>query len=233
MSNYLDSLVAKARNVANAVQPRPSSPFEPSAAAGTPITGGDGVFAPEEGLSGAPSFDRSRSTSPPLEHATHKGQPRIDVNPSPGAVAPLPRVVANADAHHGSTASSGSSWTTPAARASIIKEGPLDSGPDSGDARVRSRPARDPESVFTPRPQPARPATIISREQVISLLRAAPQDGSGAVSAQDEAPTIKISIGRVDVRAIMPTTPAPRPAAARRASVSLDEYLKHQGERKR
>jgi len=44
---------------------------------------------------------------------------------------------------------------------------------------------------------------------------------------REQAPTIKITIGRVDVRAVMPAPPAPRPAPARRdPQLSLDDYLK-------
>ena len=43
----------------------------------------------------------------------------------------------------------------------------------------------------------------------------------------EPAPTIKITIGRVDVRAIMPAAPAPRPAPARPSpALSLEDYLK-------
>jgi hypothetical protein len=45
--------------------------------------------------------------------------------------------------------------------------------------------------------------------------------------AQEPAPTIRITIGRVEVRAVMPAQPAPRAAAAQRQpALSLDEYLK-------
>jgi hypothetical protein len=40
-------------------------------------------------------------------------------------------------------------------------------------------------------------------------------------------PTIKITIGRVDVRAVMPAAATPHPAPAqRRPALSLDDYLK-------
>jgi hypothetical protein len=43
------------------------------------------------------------------------------------------------------------------------------------------------------------------------------------------APVVRITIGRVEVRAIMPPAPAPRPAPARPApALSLDDYLKQQ-----
>jgi hypothetical protein len=43
---------------------------------------------------------------------------------------------------------------------------------------------------------------------------------------KETAPTIKITIGRIDVRAVMPTQPAPRQANERRPALSLDDYLK-------
>ena len=46
-------------------------------------------------------------------------------------------------------------------------------------------------------------------------------------AATQESPTIRISIGRVEVRAIMPASPAPRTAAAPQPPrLSLDEYRK-------
>lgn len=66
-------------------------------------------------------------------------------------------------------------------------------------------------------------------------IRAAP-DESVTVESPSEgrvrlkgtaSPTIKVTIGRIDVRAVMPAQPAPRPAPApRKSALSLDEYLK-------
>jgi hypothetical protein len=53
-----------------------------------------------------------------------------------------------------------------------------------------------------------------------------------ASSPAPTAPTIRVTIGRVDVRAL--AQPAPRPAAPRRASaIALNEYLKQRRERRR
>jgi hypothetical protein len=72
------------------------------------------------------------------------------------------------------------------------------------------------------------------------LISSSPDQGRGSQSSDraaalpsapeseaPAAPTIKITIGRVDVRAMMPDKEAPRPApAARNTALSLDEYLK-------
>jgi len=50
---------------------------------------------------------------------------------------------------------------------------------------------------------------------------------AGARLLEAREPTIRISIGRVDVRAIVPAQPESRPARSeRKAFVTLDEYLK-------
>jgi hypothetical protein len=56
---------------------------------------------------------------------------------------------------------------------------------------------------------------------------------SADVEHGESAPTIKITIGRVDVRATVPERPAPRPAAERPAALSLEEYLKERSGGKR
>jgi hypothetical protein len=64
------------------------------------------------------------------------------------------------------------------------------------------------------------------QERGSHLNRAAPLPPAPEAEAP-AAPTIKITIGRVDVRAMMPDQEAPRPApAARNTALSLDEYLK-------
>lgn len=52
------------------------------------------------------------------------------------------------------------------------------------------------------------------------------------IAKPDTAPTIKITIGRVDVRAVMQPQSAPRSAPERKPSLSLEEYLKQRSEGK-
>lgn len=59
-----------------------------------------------------------------------------------------------------------------------------------------------------------------------------PPGSAAAYSANrsDEAPTISVTIGRIDVRAIFAPPPVQRPGrAARPAAMSLDEYYKQRG----
>lgn len=58
--------------------------------------------------------------------------------------------------------------------------------------------------------------------------RTASKADSSIQQAASVAPTIKVSIGRVEVRAVVAQPPAARPAAAPVPKVSLDEYLKRQ-----
>ena len=63
-------------------------------------------------------------------------------------------------------------------------------------------------------------------------LRSAEPSPFPPVSAEPTAapPTIRVSIGRVEVRAVMPTPPAPKIAPARsHPAVSLNDYLKQRG----
>ena len=48
--------------------------------------------------------------------------------------------------------------------------------------------------------------------------------------ASDLQPTISVTIGRVDVRAVFSDPPAPRASRARQSAMSLDEYLKQRNE---
>jgi hypothetical protein len=94
------------------------------------------------------------------------------------------------------------------------------------------------------RPEPARPP---QEARVAKALRGAPTTTSPAlrpsgpplvpiqprVAAEegrprDETPTIHVSIGRVEVRAVQPP-PKPRRAERPAPSLSLDEYLKRYG----
>lgn len=82
----------------------------------------------------------------------------------------------------------------------------------------------------TARPAPARtPAFVVPRS---AMPRAAAPAGGEHGEAGDAAPRIKITIGRVEVRAVMPAAAPPpaRPPRAAPSSTSLEDYLR-KGER--
>lgn len=71
-------------------------------------------------------------------------------------------------------------------------------------------------------------APIFDSPQTPDQLSYAPH--SAAASHPDEAPTISVTIGRIDVRAIFAPPPVQRPGrASRPAAMSLDEYHKQRG----
>jgi hypothetical protein len=102
------------------------------------------------------------------------------------------------------------------------------------DQAAPEHPAAPPEALMPPPPSrtllvaPAiapRPGERQSSEIRLSDRAAVPP--SSPEAAAQTAPTIKITIGRVDVRAVMPERPASRPVPQRRSpAVSLEEYLK-------
>jgi hypothetical protein len=92
----------------------------------------------------------------------------------------------------------------------------------------------------TPADPTAAPETPARREATRSSLSDAPPSllpGSPTPRFQDaprsavpearEAPTIHVSIGRVEVRAVTP--PKPQPASQRAPALTLDAYLKRFG----
>lgn len=87
---------------------------------------------------------------------------------------------------------------------------------------VRMQPAAE-TRVHTP--TPARPPT--TREP--STVRRAVRESSDAAAAAPEAPAVRITIGRIEVRAVMPDSPGPLPKPvppSNSNAISLDEYLK-------
>jgi hypothetical protein len=85
-------------------------------------------------------------------------------------------------------------------------------------------PARETKSEES---QPASPQSIVVKPEVTTNI-AEPIFVEPELLAPDPAPSVKITIGRVDVTAIMPPTPTPVAAAREPATkaLSLEQYLK-------
>jgi hypothetical protein len=89
------------------------------------------------------------------------------------------------------------------------------------------------QTVDRARPPAQRSAAAPMRSREASSIRPAPgtpspvpQPAAQPLGA-DSAPTVEITIGRVEIRAVQPPAPTRRPAAERRGpSLSLEDYLK-------
>ena len=88
-------------------------------------------------------------------------------------------------------------------------------------------PSHDPETLA---PQPTRPGPV-----AVKIVARSSAGSSGPTASMvteptttpAPAPTIRVSIGRIEVRAIPPAPPTPRPRAARPSSgLSLEDFLK-------
>jgi len=72
------------------------------------------------------------------------------------------------------------------------------------------------------------PAPVVARPQVTHVPRAEPAapPATKEAPAPEAAPTIQVTIGRVEVRATPPPAPAPQRPRAKPPVMSLDEYLR-------
>jgi hypothetical protein len=222
MSGFLDRMAARAGGAAAEVAPRVPALFESGAVTTVPSE----AAAPEAGRVPV----RLPSVPPALPSPSSRREPSfasaresaVDVGP-PSAVAPM--------------ASAESRPHVPAAQ-------PVD--PDREPASVRAE--REPVSGPTERgPLPTRttrtmrttrqsqPAALVVPALPVALAPAALAGGmpESSVAAQRGPDVIRVSIGRVDVRAPAPAprpSPPPVPVAAAKADrLSLQDYLR--GER--
>lgn len=217
MSDYLSNLVAKSRNAAAVAQPRPASLFETSPRGSMHLENRDdpGVLT-EDVLSAEIPVDRPPATSRLVGHAA-------DTRPTILSAQPSDSVLSSSLVPHS---------TTPAPNRTTITDATVVPAAGSiGGFGHHSSPDQPASPTRGAEPLPA--VRVFTEKQALSMI-APSGDNVPPAPVREAGPTIKISIGRVDVRAIMPTASAPRPASPRRANpLSLDDYLKHDGERKR
>jgi hypothetical protein len=111
--------------------------------------------------------------------------------------------------------SSRAAGNTPRRRLTEYSDSSRDLGPSD---------ARPGEPVALPTQRPARPATIVVQPRVAPYSR--PERPARSQPAATLEPTIQVTIGRVEVRAMHPVAPsAPRERQAPTA-MSLEEYLR-------
>jgi hypothetical protein len=113
------------------------------------------------------------------------------------------------------------------------QDNPAEEGPRIAAAEHREAPDRPPASTTTPAAAAERlsPATVVPARPVRPIevrsgseLRSPGRDGS---STADEPQVIRVSIGRIEVRApVPPPVPVSRPEGHGPSTLSLDDYLR-------
>jgi hypothetical protein len=258
MSDYLDNLVARSLGLAEVVQPRPLSIFEPLQPTGLPAPDPNSLeevgepssnleplrvtsSAPDVKLSEAPPANlRETQSGPPSQNpvqVTRRGEsqstslliPHQPLMPAP--------VAGDADMR-----ADRSEYAAPAGQQTVDSQPAVSEHAPLRVVFHAATPA-DRQSTATQEATPLIPAhgtapssrTLLVAPEITlrpndRQERGDPwSDGPEPIPAaqRETAPTIKITIGRVDVRAVMPERPAPRPApVARNPALSLEEYLK-------
>lgn len=103
-----------------------------------------------------------------------------------------------------------------------------------GDEVRRSQPASIAPTPPAPAPAHADVPLLPLQPPEQPAAHAAEREASRAVEqAEPEPPSLRIHIGRIEVRAIQPPPPAPAPRVDPHPAMSLDEYLRRLNEERR
>jgi hypothetical protein len=224
MNDYLYNLAARTLRVVPAIEPRLASVFEPSSQFDLTVTAAEEAAvmtaesrqAETEIVNDKPDANQARPER--FNSEIKSGITQREAHQfSQRTVLPL-RV--NVKALN----------VDDSAQQSVQAESQL---PESSLFRRAERLTADFESIESSAKENAQAAAIQIRPS-ITPLSVSGQTGEAMnvepatnETAKESAPVVRISIGRVEVRAVLPTAPAPRPAPARpRPGLSLDDYLK-------
>ncbi len=242
MPDFLNRLAARALGVAPVAQPIVPAMFSPAS-----------VEVREPASHSFVEMSESPAALP-LSDAMAPAEARLDLDRQRGADAPL----VPPDSSAVSLRDSGMSATSAQPR---LHRPPLSTVPSlAAPSRRESQSEREVEAEITPRFHipPAQPDTTgIAERQVIVAKpmgneatvqlaplfsavasahegRVQPSRRSDFVAPAPEAPVIRVTIGRVDVRAEFPVAPwRPAPRRAQAAALSLEEYAKQRREGQR
>jgi hypothetical protein len=246
MSRLFSHLAARARGAAVLVRPRLPSLFEPAgfSAAADPEVFSFESEAPASAARPASSVDLAPQVEPKREEAeplpTPSGQPPAAVSSeAPSARSPLPPI----------SATSPPAPTPPNPRPSEQaalepKRGPARE--TQGDRPGAVQPSSLPQSVSPPSaptaptepPSPTPAATFIRAQFPLRADAPRPpaikpaRDATRTRDAAHSAAPIQVTIGRIEVLAEAPTSPAPRRGAAPSPVMSLDDYLRSRSARR-
>jgi hypothetical protein len=238
MNRYLDNIVARTLGSARGVEPRLASVFEPSSTAGA-IGGAITDESDPQSLAGVtPAFVYA-------DHGTEDPKPPTGGSASAGITAETAsRGTADEKFDRPANHAEGAPHTTENFAGRTLYAGMEQTRRDNDAVRLQLEPhaadsRRMNERSVSQIPDRSRRAGILVSTDTVethadarhgklpigAVPSAAITAGTRLLEARE--PAIRISIGRVDVRAIVPAQPESRPPRSeRKAFVTLDQYLK-------
>jgi len=214
MNNFLNQLVDRSLSESMAIQPRVPSLFEPIRSAHQPEWTDDAAFnAPPASV--RVTFPSDAMNNPTNEAAPHRPFNRLP--PSKRGISWQEDVhpMLENDEHPNLSAS----WPDRVLRHPLNVLAVLD-------------PITESDSPLSPSPQPIPPGAVraVTERGVSgrpsSTLRPVPSVSVEPLRSPKSPSTIQVSIGRVEVRAVMPSTPPARKEIPVVPKLSLEEYLK-------
>jgi hypothetical protein len=236
MSDHLTRLAARALGRGDAVQPRLPSLFEAASPALDAHVASEAPpedpgtlraarpWTAERPVPRWPGID-DRSAQPGDRRATppgdHRAAPAGDALPSGDAAPPSGTAAASGRDRDASRARDARGGAAPEdgrpSERTDERRSPADPPPDPAQpvAPPRNRPDASPEARGAAPERSLRPAVVVERP------------------ARENAPSVRITIGRVEVRAAAAPPPRPAPARPRGPRLSLDEYVRLRDEGRR
>jgi hypothetical protein len=220
MSDYLANLAARALNSAEVLQPRLPSRFGPAPGAGG--LGLDTLESEEAQEQGAPGVP---VPAPPPELPQRAADLRLPLDlPRPGDPASGRRVTGQAALLAPAPDGPAAVPAVPAAPEGSGREPYRGAMGEPGDVPSPTLPEGQDRA---PAPSPASTGQTAITIVAHAVPRRTPEEPAAPGEASASEPVIRVTIGRIDVRAVMPfPAPAPRPAAPAAPPPSLEEYLR-------
>jgi hypothetical protein len=214
MTDFLDNLVNRTLQPSAVVRPRLPSLFEPSSLAASQAPANQ-----EEGPNPVPvsSVHRPMSLVMPRVHEPAK---LVNFGPSGSAIPQANQVTGSAPQIVTQLASR---RITP--EASSIRSLSSEAAPGS-----RTKNDSDPRDLIETLAMRARASHVADSAMLRDRAKLRTADESTQFHASEAAPTISVTIGRVDVRAVYPQPQAPPARRVQPAPMSLDEYFKKRRE---
>ena len=241
MSDYLKNLVERTLDPSRVVQPRLASRFEPQAGTHGTFAAFD-VETDDEASPAAPSVEARTETRRTHVTTQADGAPRAQSEHLPAPVderrpdfsprAPRPAPMSERAPGPPLTSQTFVNKETPGPAGVTVEAGKGAAREET--SRQVSDAAREPrppaESVMTQTPRVA-PRVVEPRlSPVLRVSEVQPPIAPDDARLDEEAPTIRVTIGRVDVRAVAaPAKEARRAPEPPRPALTLEDYLRRRG----